>query len=112
MADLTSQHDRLIADARSLRDDNRSGGRHRRAVSSRSIGEASRKAKRDLWVKRLRNIAIALFAIWATTGVLGIVLNGIGFVGVMALLLCMSAALYPASRAAAIEPADAVNMSG
>ncbi|MCH8129668.1 MAG: ABC transporter permease, partial [Acidobacteria bacterium] len=34
------------------------------------------------------------------------------FVGVMALLLCMSAALYPASRAAAIEPADAVNMSG
>lgn len=103
MADLTSQSDRLIAESRALRDDNRSGGRHRRAVSSRSIGEASRKAKRDLWVKRLRNIAIALFAIWAATGVLGIVLNGIGFVGVMALILASVVAVavlagYPKAK--------------
>ena len=94
MADLTSQSDRLIADAKTLRDDNRSGGRHRRAVSSRSIGEASRKAKRDLWVKRLRNIA---------TGVLGIVLTGIGFVGVMALILASVVAVavlagYPKAK--------------
>ena len=94
MADLTSQSDRLIAESRALRDDNRSGGRHRRAVSSRSIGEASRKAKRDLWVKRLRNIA---------TGVLGIALNGIGFVGVMALILASVVAVavlagYPKAK--------------
>ncbi len=41
-----------------------------------------------------------------------IITTDVVVVGVMALLLCMSAALYPASRAAAIEPADAVNMGG
>ncbi len=33
-------------------------------------------------------------------------------IGIMALILCVAAAWYPATRAAAIEPASAVNMDG
>lgn len=84
MGDLTPNSDRLIEEGRMLRDDNRSGGRHRRAVS---IGKGSAAAKQKHWVGKIRNIAIALFAIWVAAGVLGMVLNGIGFAGVMALLL-------------------------
>lgn len=84
MGDLTRNSDRLIEEGRILRDDNRSGGRHRREVS---IGKGSAAAKQKHWIGKIRNIAIALFAIWVAAGVLGMVLNGIGFAGVMALLL-------------------------
>lgn len=84
MGDLTTNSDRLIEEGRRLRDDNRAGGRHRR---SSAIGEGSRRARQSHWLKKLRNIAIALFAIWVATGVIGLVLNGIGFAGIMALLV-------------------------
>jgi hypothetical protein len=84
LSDLTHNSDRLIEEGRALRDDNRSGGRHRRAVS---IGKGSAAAKQKHWIAKIRNIVIALFAIWVAAGVLGMVLDGIGFAGVMALLL-------------------------
>ena len=86
MGDLTRTSDRIMQDARAVRDDNRAGGRHRRG-GGKSIGQHSAAAKRSLWVKRGRNIAIALFAIWVATGVLGVILNGIGFAGVMTLIV-------------------------
>jgi lipoprotein-releasing system permease protein len=36
----------------------------------------------------------------------------VAIIGLLALLLCVAAALYPAWRAAAIEPAKAVNLEG
>lgn len=84
MTDLTRQSDRLLEDARRLRDDNRQGGRHRRAVS---IGAGSARLKQKHWLKKLRNILLALFAIWIASGVIGLIIGGLGFVGVMALLL-------------------------
>ncbi|MBU2032613.1 MAG: hypothetical protein KKH37_02440, partial [Alphaproteobacteria bacterium] len=90
MSDLTRNSDRLIEEARALRDDNRSGGRHRRAVS---IGKGSAAAKQKHWIAKIRNIVIALFAIWVAAGVLGMVLDGIGFAGVMALVLASVVAI-------------------
>ena len=84
MGDLTRDSDRIIENARIVRDDNRSGGRHRREVS---IGRGSAAIKQKLWIKRIRNIVIALFGIWVATGVAGLILNGIGFAGVMALIV-------------------------
>lgn len=84
MGDLTRDSERLIREARIVRDDNRAGGRHRRAVS---IGEGSAKAKRDHLKKKLRNVAIALFALWVGMGVLGLIIDGLGFAGVMALVV-------------------------
>ena len=86
MGELTRQSDRVLADARRLRDDNRAGGRHRRELG-RSIGKESRKLRRRHRSKKLRNIVLALFAIWLASGVIGTVINGIGFMGVMALIV-------------------------
>ncbi|GGE01339.1 hypothetical protein GCM10011515_21380 [Tsuneonella deserti] len=86
MADLTRDSDRVLSEARRLRDDNRAGGRHRR-VAAQSIGRESRKLKTRHWAVKLRNIVIALFAIWVAAGVFGWIVSGIGFMGVMALIV-------------------------
>ncbi len=88
MGDLTTDSDRLIEQGRNLRDDNRSGGRHRREVS---IGQGSARAKTRNWVKRLGYFGAAVLAIFAAATVAGIVLDGIGFVGIIAVLFAMIA---------------------
>ena len=84
MNDLTRDSDRILAEGKALVRDNREGGRHRRAPS---IGQGSAKVKRDHLMKKVRNVAIALFALWVGMGVLGLIVDGIGFVGVMALVV-------------------------
>ena len=84
MTDLTRESDRILSEGKALVRDNRDGGRHRRAPS---IGQGSAKVKRDHLMKKVRNVAIALFALWVGMGVLGLILDGIGFVGVMALVV-------------------------
>lgn len=86
MSNLTRQSDRVLDEARRVRDDNRAGGRHRRELPS-SIGRASRKLKQRHLFKKLRNILIAIFAIWIGAGILGTIVSGIGFMGVMALIV-------------------------
>ncbi|MGX7953648.1 hypothetical protein ACWPM1_13930 [Tsuneonella sp. HG249] len=86
MGELTRQSDRVLDEARRVRDDNRAGGRHRRELG-RSIGTESRKLKRRHRGKKLRNIVIALFAIWVATGIIGSMIEGIGLMGVVALVL-------------------------
>lgn len=84
MADLTRDSDRIIGDGRALLRDNRSGGRHRRTPS---IGEGSARLKKSNLLKRVRNVVIAVFAIWIGAGVLGAIVNGIGILGIAALLV-------------------------
>jgi hypothetical protein len=93
LSDLTRDSDRVIEDARAVRDDNRAGGRHLR-VASRSIGQESRRLKRRHRSHKLRNIVIALFALWVASGVIGTIINGIGFMGVMGLIVASVVAIY------------------
>ena len=100
MNDLTRDSDRILAESRALVRDNREGGRHRRAPS---IGAGSAKVKRDHLMKKVRNVAIALFALWVGMGVLGLIVDGIGFVGIMALVVASVVAVgvlgnYPKMR--------------
>ncbi|WP_421992922.1 hypothetical protein [Qipengyuania sp.] len=90
MNDLTRDNDRILSEGKALLRDNREGGRHRRAPS---IGEGSAKVKRDHLMKKVRNIAIALFALWVGMGVLGMIIDGIGFLGVMALVVASVVAI-------------------
>ena len=90
MGDLTRESQRLIEDGRRLRDDNRSGGRHRRTVS---IGEGSAREKRKHLMTKVRNVVIALFALWVGMGVLGLIVDGIGFAGIMALIVASVVAI-------------------
>jgi len=84
MGDLTTQSERLIEEGRRLRDDNRTGGRHRRGPA---IGEGSRRVRRQHFWTKIRNIAIVLFGLYVGMGVLGMIIGGLGFAGVMALLV-------------------------
>ncbi len=84
MNDLTRDSERILSEGKALVRDNREGGRHRRAPS---IGQGSAKVKRDHLMKKVRNIAIALFGLWVGMGVLGVIVDGIGFLGVMALII-------------------------
>ena len=66
------------------------GGTHRPGVGSgkrASIGKGSAQAKFQHLLKRGAWLAAALFAIYIATGVIGFVIGGIGFWGVMALML-------------------------
>jgi len=88
--DLTRQSERLIQEGRALVRDNRNGGRHRLA---KSIGEGSRRHKRSTVWKRVKLIAASVVAIFVASSVAGIILDGIGFVGVMVTFLAIVAAV-------------------
>lgn len=81
MSDLTRESERLLSEGRALVRDNREGGRHRRTPS---IGKASARLKRKNVMARLRNVLLAIFAIWVGAGIIGAVINGIGILGVLA----------------------------
>ena len=91
--DLTRESDRLLTEARALVRDNRHGGRHRGGgAQTRPIGEGSRRLRRRNLMTRIKLIAGALLAIVVASSIAGIVLDGIGFVGVMVTFLAMVAA--------------------
>ncbi|WP_128891817.1 hypothetical protein [Erythrobacter sp. HKB08] len=91
MNDLTKDSDRIIQESRALRDDNRAGGRHRRTGS---IGRGSADLKMKHMVAKLTRIAIAVVGILAATSVAGLILNGIGFWGVLMTLFAIVAAVF------------------
>lgn len=79
-----------------MRDDNRAGGRHRRELGRElgpPIGQGSRRLRRRHRGRKLRNIALVLFALWVASGVVGTIINGIGFMGVMALIVASVVAI-------------------
>ena len=90
MNDLTTSSDRLIEEGRRLRDDNRSGGRHR---LTSSIGEGSAAIKSKHMVRKLVQIAIGVVGVLIAAGIAGFVLNGIGFWGVILTVLALAAVI-------------------
>ncbi len=84
MPDTTHQSDQILREARTSLAVQRAGGTHRPA---KSIGKGSAAAKRKVWITRARNIALAVFAIWLAAGIAGAVLSGIGFWGIMAVMV-------------------------
>lgn len=87
--DLTRQSERLLTEGRSLVRDNQDGGRHRKM---QSIGKGSANIKLKTWIKRAGYFGAALVAIMIAASVAGMILNGIGFVGVMTTFLAIIAA--------------------
>ncbi|MEL7684942.1 hypothetical protein AAG594_11450 [Citromicrobium bathyomarinum] len=89
MNDLTRDSERLLSDSRQLLIDNRVGGRHRRATA---IGRESAQVRNRHRLKKLRNIVIAAAAILAFATIAGIVIDGIGFVGIVLTFFALVAA--------------------
>lgn len=71
----------------------RDGGTHRPAPRGQSIGKGSAQLKMKSLLKRVRNIAIAIVTIWIGAGIAGAFVNGIGFWGVMAVIVATAIAI-------------------
>ncbi len=91
MADSTGESDRILRAAKTSLAVQRDGGTHR--PGKMSIGKGSAEAKQKMWLKRLRNLAIAVVTIWIGAGIAGAILNGIGFWGVMAVIVATAVAV-------------------
>ncbi|MCR2835245.1 hypothetical protein [Parerythrobacter lacustris] len=80
MNDLTRDSDRILQDSAMVLRDNREGGRHRRA---RSIGQGSASLKSQHLMRKLVRVLLATFAILVAASFAGMILNGIGFWGLL-----------------------------
>ena len=89
MNDLSRDSERLLSDSRQLLIDNRVGGRHRKVTA---IGRESAQVRNRHRLKKLRNIVIAAAAILAFATIAGIVIDGIGFVGIVLTFFALIAA--------------------
>lgn len=92
MADSTRQSDTIMRDARRSLTVQQDGGYHRQG-GNRSIGAGSAELKRGTLLKRIKLIAGALLAILIAATAAGIVLDGIGFTGVMLTLFAIVVAV-------------------
>jgi hypothetical protein len=92
MADTTPESDRILRDAKMSLAVQRDGGTHRSA-SRISIGKGSAELKMKSLLTKVRNVALAIFAIWLGAGIAGAFLNGIGFWGVMAVVIATAIAV-------------------
>lgn len=86
MVDTSRDSDRILKEAKNSLALQREGGTHRPA---KNIGKGSAQAKMKHLVRRGAWLAAALVAIFVATGVLGAIIGGIGFWGVMALALAV-----------------------
>lgn len=90
MPDSTHESDVIMAGARRSLAENRAGGYHRRA----SIGRGSADLKSRHLVGKIKRIALAVGGIVIAAMVAGMVIDGIGFAGVMVTLLAIVAAVF------------------
>lgn len=91
MGDLTRHSDTIVRAAGQSLSQQRAGGVHRRA---RSIGRGSADLKAQFWLKKLRNIALAIGILWLGASILGTIIGGLGFTGVMLAGAATLGALY------------------
>ena len=85
MPDTTRESDQILSAAgQSLVTNRDYGGTHR---SAESIGRFSAEAKSKHWKKMLKRILIAFAGIWAAAVAIGLIIDGIGFTGIMLTLL-------------------------
>ncbi len=87
MPDSTRESDRILREARRSLAVQRDGGTHRPAPRGASIGKASAEMKTKALLKKVRNIALAVFAIWVGAGIFSAVVGPLLFWGFMATLI-------------------------
>ncbi|QIQ87064.1 hypothetical protein [Erythrobacter sp.] len=91
MPDTTGESERILKEAKTSLAVQREGGTHRPA---KSIGKGSAAAKRKVWMKRAMYFAGAVLTILVSASIAGLVLDGIGFTGVMMVALAVMAASF------------------
>lgn len=87
MPDTSRESDRILREAKRSLAVQREGGTHRPAPRGQSIGKGSAEMKLKALLKRVRNIALAVVAIWIGAGIFSAVVGPLLFWGFMATLL-------------------------
>jgi hypothetical protein len=100
MTDSTRDSDRILGAAKQSLLTQQAGGTHRPA---KSIGKGSADAKLKTWLKRAGFFGAALLAIMASASIVGAIIGGIGFWGVIMTLFAIGIAAgifmrYPAVK--------------
>ena len=103
MVDSTKQSQEIMRAAKNSLVTQRAGGTHRPGRTA-SIDKGSAQAKLEHWMKRGAWLAAALVAIYVATGIAGFIIGGIGFWGVMALVLATVVAIGVFAMAPAPKP--------
>lgn len=88
MAGEAHQSDAIIGAARRVLVDQRAGGRRR------SIGQGAARLRAGHYWRKVRNIAVAGAVIWLGLGIVGTIIDGIGFGGLMLGVAASAAALF------------------
>ena len=118
MVDSTKESDAIMSAAGRSLQVQRDGGTHRPAP--RSIGKASADLKTKHWKKVIKRILIAFAGIWAAAVAIGLIIDGIGFAGIMLTVLAAMVAVgvltkYPKMKVpkrADLKKGDARQMVG
>jgi hypothetical protein len=92
MADTTRESDRILREAKTSLAVQRDGGTHRAAPRG-SIGKGSAEVKAKALLRRVRNIAIAVMAIWIGAAIFSAVVGPLLFWGLMATVLATVVAI-------------------
>ncbi|MBI1402391.1 MAG: hypothetical protein GC147_04175 [Porphyrobacter sp.] len=87
MPDTTRESDRILREAKTSLAVQREGGTHRPAPRGASIGKGSAELKMKALLKKVRNIALAVVAIWVGAGIFSAVIGPLLFWGFMATLV-------------------------
>ncbi len=96
MSDSTRESDAILSAAgKSLVANRDHGGTHR---SAESIGRFSAEAKSKHWKKMIKRVLIAFAGIWAAAVAIGLIIDGIGFTGIMLTVLAAMVAVGVITR--------------
>lgn len=106
MTSPAHESDRILNAARRSLVDQRAGGR--RTVS---IGRASKAMKRQHAMKKLGRLLLALGAIWLAASVVGLVIDGIGWTGIILAMLASAVALGLFARFPKLEMPTLANIN-
>ncbi|WP_120077532.1 O-antigen ligase family protein [Aurantiacibacter odishensis] len=110
MADSTRDSDAIISSAKkSLQVNRYEGGFHR--AKGRSIGRASRQVKMKNALKRAGYFGAAVLAIFIAASVAGMILQGIGFAGVMVAFFAIVAAGFIFANYPKVKVPNRVDLS-
>jgi hypothetical protein len=93
MPDTTRESDAILRAAKQSLATQRDGGTHRPAPRGQSIGKGSAELKLKSLLKRVRNIALAVVAIWIGAGIFSAVVGPLLFWGFMAMLVATAVAV-------------------
>lgn len=95
MADTTHQSNEIMRAAGTSLQVQRAGGTHRAA---KSIGQGSARIKSSHLKKKIGRLVLAVAGIWIAASIAGVVIEGIGFTGLMLAFLTTVAAIFVFSR--------------